>query len=113
VDQDSDLGSILGSYFSAMGHRVQFTTRVNEAIKKLANQKFSHILVDPSLKPDNVNRIYDTLTIGSEMNRKTPLTLMTFDQNCLVPMSAVKRIHSLLLKPFTLEELAFRVHSRG
>ncbi len=113
VDHDSELATILGSYFSTQGCRIQFTTRVNEAIKKIENQKFAHILVDPNLKPDNYERILNELTSGKGMNVKTPLTIMTWEPDFTVPLLAVRRIHSILIKPFKLAEVSYRVLSQG
>ena len=108
VDQDSELVSILGAYLNTQGYRVLFTNRVRAAQKKISIQKFAHIFVDPELAPDEGVKILIDLNLPASLNFKTPLTLMTTNENFLLPMSVVKRINSLLIKPFTLEEFAFR-----
>jgi DNA-binding response OmpR family regulator len=112
VDQDSELVAILGAYLGTQGYRVVFTTRVREALKKVASQKFGHIFLDPELPPDDSIKIVRELCTPSSINLITPLTIMTTNENFLFPMSVVKRIDALLMKPFTLQEFAFRADFR-
>lgn len=110
VDRDSELVSILSSFLSLRGYRVVFTTRVREALKRLANQRFEHIFIDPILDPDNTSELFsDLMTVGT-LNFKTPLTLMTFDLEYALPIPTAKRMHSILPKPFSLPELALQIH---
>jgi len=108
VDQDSELMSILAAYLTSQDFRVLFTTRVREAKRKIRNQRFAHIFVDPELPPDDVLDLLRDLIRTDSLNAQTAVTLMTSNKNLLLPMSMVKRIHSLLIKPFNLEEFAFR-----
>ena len=104
VDRDSALASILGSCLNVQGYRVQFTTRVRECLRKIGNQKFSHVFVDPDLSPDNVNEIYTELSESSRLNQQTPLTVMTADMEMPLQPSTIKRLHSILPKPFNVQE---------
>jgi hypothetical protein len=87
------------------------TTRVREALQKLRKQKFAHIFMDPELAADNAITILYEISDDKSLNAQTPLTLMTFNDKFLLPLSIVKRLHALILKPFTLEEFAFRIES--
>jgi DNA-binding NtrC family response regulator len=111
VDRDSDLVSILSSYLTMSGYRVCFTTRVREALRKLAFQKFSHVFLDPDLAPDNALQILDELSSPNSMNSRTPLILMTFNLEYTLPMPSVKRIQAILAKPFPLGEFAFQLEA--
>ena len=106
IDQDSELVSILSAFLTASGYRVVFTTRVREALKKLALLKFAHIFIDPNLKPDDASKVLLDLTLTDSLNAKTALTILVSDGDFQVPMAMVKRIFSLLPKPFTLDEFA-------
>lgn len=112
VDRDSTLASILGSSLNVQGYRVQFTTRVREALRKAANQKFSHIFVDPDLSPDNVNELYAELMEKSGMNATTPLTLLASNLEEMLLPETIKRLHSILPKPFNLQEFLYQLNEK-
>lgn len=112
VDQDSALASILASYLTCQDFRVLFTTRIREAKLKIRNQRFVHIFVDPELPPDDGLELLYELIRSNSVNARTSITLMTSNKDFLLSMSIVKRIHSVLTKPFTLEEFAFRMGER-
>lgn len=109
VDLDSELSSVLGSYCSLVGMKIQFTTRVPQALRRLEMQRYAHVFLEPNLKMDDPMAVIDILSATGGINAKTPLTLMTANQNFEVPMSAVKRLNSILLKPFSLDEFAFHI----
>lgn len=113
IDRDSELTAILGSYLTALGYKVMFTNRVREALRKVANQRFDHIFVDPDLSPDNLLPLIEDLETNGSLNHKTPVTLMTFDLDYMVPMPHVKRISSILPKPFSLAEFAELLRARA
>lgn len=104
LDRDSELVTILSSYLSALGYRPIFTTRVREAIKKLRNQKFHHLFIDPDLKPDQIEPLIDEIQVMGNLNQNTPLTFMTSNMDIAISMDHVKRVKAILPKPFTLRE---------
>lgn len=114
VDRDPELVSILSSFLSTQGYRVVFTTRVREALKKLTNQRFDHIFVDPQLEPDKAEDLFADLMTSGSLNHKTPLTLMTFDLDYQLPMTMSKRLFSILPKPFGLAQFAqqIKIHEK-
>jgi DNA-binding response OmpR family regulator len=111
VDHDSELASILGAFLTAQGHRSLFTTRVREAARKIANQKFTHIFVDIGLKPESISSLFMELAAPGCLNAQTPITIMASDLEATLPMANVKRVHSILAKPFTLQEFANQIFS--
>lgn len=112
VDLDSALASILGAYLTAQGYRVQFTTRVRECLRKIENQKFSHIFLDPDLGPDSAAQVLTELMAKSGFNALTPLTLMTAKTEMSIPAASTKRLHSILPKPFSLQEFAYQLGAK-
>lgn len=112
VDQDSQLVTILASFLTAQGYRAIFTTRVREAIKKLRNQKFSHVFVDPDLRPDSPSELLAEVTDPNSLNFQTPITLMTAKLNEEVKLEEAKRLSAIMQKPFTLREFLFRLNGK-
>jgi DNA-binding NtrC family response regulator len=92
IDQDSELAQIMGSFFTTLGFRVLHTTRVREALKKLSNQKFAFIFVDPELKPDTPETLFAELMDPASLNHKTPLIVSSLNAEAALPMAVVKRI---------------------
>jgi DNA-binding NtrC family response regulator len=109
IDHDSELASILGAYLNAQGFRTLFTTRIREAVRKVANQKFTHIFVDIELKPESATPLLMELSTAGSLNSQTSLTVMSLNLDATVPMAHLKRIYSVLPKPFTLQEFASHV----
>ena len=109
VDLDSELSSILGSYCSMVGMKTQFTTRVAQALRKLENQRYAHIFIDPDLKMDDPIAIIDALSRSGGINSKTPVTFMPADPGFEMPLSTTKRLSSILMKPFSLDEFVFHL----
>ncbi len=112
IDQDSELAQIMGSFLSTLGFRVLHTTRVREALKKLSNQKFAFIFVDPELQPDTPETLFAELMDPASLNHKTPLIVSSLNAEAALPMSVVKRIDSILMKPFTIAQLSSELASK-
>ena len=110
IDLDSELSSILSSYCSLIGTKVQFTTRVMPALRKIENQRFSHIFIEANLQIDEPLFVIEALSTKSGINFKTPLTLMVEDQGYQLPTSAASRLSSILLKPFSLDQFVFHLN---
>lgn len=113
LDQDLELASILSGYLTAQGLRVQFTTRVREALRKLSYAKFAHVFIDPDLNPDHHAEVLMELSSGSGLNALTPITLMTANLETKIQMPHVKRLQSILIKPFTLKEFIHHFLNAG
>lgn len=109
VDQDAELSSILSAFLLANGLKVQTTTRAGAAIRKLEIQRFHHVFLDPELRNENALEIINTLSRNDSLNSKTPITLMSADGGFQLSMPTAKRIHSILMKPFTLSEFAYHL----
>ncbi len=110
VDRDSNLAAILGHFLTANGYTVCFTTRVREGIKKLRNQKFTQIFLDPEVSPDPVGEMFEELMMAGSSNQNTPLTLMSSNSSYILPMKYVKRVNSIMSKPFALREFSYRLN---
>lgn len=109
IDQDSELSSILAAYLSTICMKTQFTTRVQSAVRKLEIQKFAHVFIDPELRSEDAMLVMTAVSQASSLNFKTPLTFMSCDGTYQIPMTVVKRVHSILMKPFTLDQFAYHL----
>ncbi len=111
IDRDSDLVAILGSFLTSNGYRMVATTRVREALRKLGNQQFVHVFMDPALAPDHSAKILDDLSTPGTLNFKTPFTIMAKDLEHAIPYDFTKRLHAIIAKPFQLSEFALRLET--
>ena len=57
-----------------------------------------------------VGEMFEELMMAGSSNQNTPLTLMSSNSSYILPMKYVKRVNSIMSKPFALREFSYRLN---
>ena len=106
VDGDGELAKIIAAFLNLQGYRVNYVTRIRDAVSKLALQKYTAILLDPKLP--NGERGEEVIRAAGDpggMNSVTPFILMCKDTAYRLPNDSVRHVRGIVGKPFQFEDL--------
>ncbi len=109
IDNDTELCKILGSFLNTQGISVFSSASVSSALKKLDKQRYNCILIDPALKGESIESLLTHLGEIGNLNIKTPIICYSADMAVEMSIQNGKRISEVIQKPFSLEELAFKI----
>lgn len=110
IDPDKELGDLLSKFFQTQEYACFPVQTVNDAIRKLEYQKFDFILLDPSVKGGRVEQLLDELNALGNMNKHSPLIIISSDHALELPMKAAKRVDDIVYKPFEFAELMGKIN---
>lgn len=104
VDSDSELAQIVSSFLNFHGFRVHYTSRVREAVGKLALQRYAAVLLDPNLDGERGDSVLLAAVDPTGLNNGTPFVVMSESLDYGLPAEAIGPIRSIVQKPFDLED---------
>ena len=105
LEKNSDLVKIIGPFLNSQEFSVFATGKVSSAIKKMDNQKYDLILLDTSLGLAQIGDFLKQTTQLGALNRTTSVLLTTDEPDFEISIDDAKKVHKVLIKPYTLPEL--------
>ena len=105
LEKNSDLVRIIGPFLNSQDYSVFATGKVSSAIKKTDNQKYDLILIDTSLGLSQIGDFLKQTTQLGALNRATSILLTTEDLDFELSIDEAKKIHKVLVKPYSLPDL--------
>ena len=105
LDQDTELIQILSAYLGIEGYRTLHCDSIKMANKKVDNQKFEMILVDPLGFEDGFEDFIERCRQPGHINHATAFILMSHTLSTPIDLRLKTAVSFVLPKPFELESL--------
>ena len=111
IESNRDLSILLKEDLALEGHQADIANHEGDAIYLLSNKKYDCILLDVMLEKKSKFQLIESLRKKSDcVNFYTPVLLLGADISKIIIQSLKGKIHGILNRPFTTDDLLERIN---